>query len=152
MQDRLVNHATLRNWWVLIFCRERNRSLHSKPFYYEIVGVGGRGAGMSRSPKKILPQFGQKVGRGVRTPGSLPWIRHRRGSEMNVVKLKCVVCDRMRKESNMNSHFLNHRSWIKSRCVIRWFSLWKKKRLMVSAKCFFTMKRRVDCFPLILDK
>lgn len=36
-------------------------SLHSKPFYYEIVGVGGRGAGMSRSPKNILPQFGQRV-------------------------------------------------------------------------------------------
>ena len=37
MQDRLVNHATLRNRWVLKFCTERNRSLHSKQFYYDIV-------------------------------------------------------------------------------------------------------------------
>ena len=35
----------------------------------------GGGGGGGPSPKKILPQFGQKV-RGGRTSGSLPWIRH----------------------------------------------------------------------------
>ena len=37
---------------------------------------GGGGVGVGPSPKKILPQFGQKGGRGGRTSGSLPWIRH----------------------------------------------------------------------------
>ena len=36
MEDRLVNHVTLNNRWVLKFCRERKRYPHSKQFYYDI--------------------------------------------------------------------------------------------------------------------
>ena len=116
---------------------------HSDP---KIVG-GEEGVGWSPK-KKNLPQFGQKVrrGGGGRTPGSLPWIRHRR-RQMNIVKLKCVICCRMRKESNMKSHFLNHMSWIKSRCVTRWFSVRKKKTLNGFSKIFVYNETTCRLFP-----
>ena len=46
----------------------------------ELSVIRGGGGGWGRSPKNYFrpfgPQFGLEI-RGVRPPGSLPWIRHR---------------------------------------------------------------------------
>ena len=71
--------------------------------------MGGRGGGgLGPSLKKILPQFGQKVRGGGSDPRVPPLYLPLK--KVDGCWKACIVCDRMRKESNMNSHFLNHMS------------------------------------------